>query len=262
MSDGGIRPERRTEEILINLDSTDRFEGTANKFKVSIDRLSNVVSMRVVSVEAPNTNYDIGPDVNRFAIAIPGGGSSVLLLPTGRYTGASLAATLSAFLFPAHGITVSYDAKSNVIILSAVDPTKPGVYTLEFKSDTTNNNIWQILGAPTQDATLQYNAVTEWRSGPLRLRGEHPYILLSIDHLSIVHGNHGVGEPVAAKLTHDNLGSTSQYSVVQSAARRWPHDSPLQPISSFNVSIFNRDGSAYQLDTFQLSVTLFVVRLV
>jgi hypothetical protein len=264
MMSAPVVPERRTEEILVNLDSADRFEGTSNKFKVDVDRISNIVSMRVMAVEAPNTNYDIGPTVNRFSLYDGGGGEQVYILPDGRYTGMSLASTLTQLITAATGIAVAYDDKSNGLVFTAADPSNTSVYTMRFDTDQDPTNIWRVIGAPSYDVTLQFDAVNTsvWRSGPLRLRGEHPYILLSVDHMSVVHGNHGVGEPVAAKVTSENMANSSQYNVVQSAARRWPHNHPLHPINSFNVAVFNRDGSAYQLDTYQLSLTLFVVRLV
>ena len=212
-----------TESIarIVNVDTRFRENPTITGASACTIRLprtyKNITSLRLSSIELPNTWYDFSANLENTNFTVSG---SQRTISDGNYTGTTLAAAMVSTAAPTISLSVTFDAVTTKCTISA-----SGAFTMDFTPQITSGTCCVTreanlrpfdtgLGSYLGFTSNAYSGSSSYTSETLPNLYGNTYVLLSIekyeaiDHLSF----NGTSTPAFAKIVVSATKNSFVYS--------------------------------------------------
>jgi hypothetical protein len=231
----------------LSIDSRSRESGqNDNSFFSSFERFTNVVGIELISVELPNTLFDV--DSSHNIIDFNYAGVKATTVTAGSYSGSQLADLLTTGMTATAGnpITVTFDEKTNKMTIAGT--------TISLLAGTGANlasSIYTLLGFDAIDIA-SYTGIQEAHN-TMQLRIGENYVYLILDGIGNM-ASADFDEDIFGKVSIDNDLATLRDFV--SVPKVYSKGSPLPVLQHLQVSLRRRDTSLYELRTNPFSFTL------
>jgi len=266
----------KTDIIVIDSRDRDRIAYPSNSnYQIDLDEeYKNILSVELLSIDIPKTQYLINNTNNVLYFNINGGSTLIATVPIGNYTISELLIALKLTMDTVSGeiFTITYSELTNKItLLSGVsfdlifstisydeinDPSHLSpIYTEK------TNNIGQILGFPiTNNVTVPlstpYIAPNQYNlNGPT-------YVILHINEFENLFGKKSSIKKGFAKIPLDATQSEYKYFKNTQDYHVIKEFSPaLAKLGQLNIRFLNYEGGEYDFGGLEHSIVLKIIRL-
>jgi hypothetical protein len=243
---GNVYKNSRVHMTTVCIDSRSRTNGTDNNFKTTFQRFSNVVNIKMVSAEVPNTLYAINANNNQLDIIVDAQPYNGIVVPVGSYNGTTLASTIQTVVRAAmiglhsNEVVVTFDISTNYLTFAVQNGS-----TLTLLAATGANiatGIWKAIGFSALDILTIVNG-SQRAQATLQLREDDSYIFIRLRDYGSMSSSDGEGD-IFAKLVSDDVNKFKQIYTID---KSYSYSSPLHNLNEFEVILVRRDRTLYNL---------------